>query len=62
MLLSRPKFRRAVLHLADGRTLTVLGRQTGEVPGKAMWNGAPVLDFRIPASRMMEGGTLIFED
>lgn len=62
MLLSRPKFRRAVLHLADGRTLTVLGRQTGEVPGKATWNGTPVPDFRIPASRMMEGGTLIFED
>ena len=61
MLLSRPKFDRVTLTLANGKTLTIRRTGTGSCPKSASFNGKPAEQFRISASILMAGGDLVFE-
>ncbi len=59
MLLSRPKFDRVVLKLANGKTLTITKTGTG-CPGAVTFNGKNLPDFRMTVGEFMSGGELRF--
>ena len=61
MLIARPKFRRAVLHLASGRDLVIERAGDGAYPKSASLDGESCTNLQFPVSRMMQGGKLIIE-
>lgn len=61
MHIARPKFVKAELDLASGKTLTVLRRGTGAYPKSASFNGTVCDKLTVRASEIMLGGTLIIE-
>lgn len=62
MLLSRPKFRKVRLLLANGKELVIENRSSRSCPGKVEFNGAGLEDFKLPVTAFMSGGTLCFYD
>ena len=60
MFLSVPRYRRAVLHLHNGRTLTIRRQGEGEVPARVTLNGADTDCVSLPVTDMMAGGELVF--
>ena len=59
MHIARPKFAKAEMDLASGKTLTILRCGDGAYPKSASLNGIPCKDLCFRASEMMAGGTLI---
>lgn len=58
MWIAKPKFRRTVIHLANGRDFTIRREGNNAYPTSAILNGKPCEKLRFPASSMMEGGEL----
>jgi len=58
MHIVRPKFSRATLRLASGRTLVIERRGCGDYPTSASIDGEPCGTLTIPVTRIMQGGTL----
>ncbi|MDR1630553.1 MAG: glycoside hydrolase family 92 protein [Oscillospiraceae bacterium] len=60
MLLGVPRFERAVMHLASGKDLIIERQGSGIYVRQAILDGEPLPDCMVPASRIMQGGTLVF--
>ena len=60
MLLSCPKFSKASLTLANGKTLVIQKNGEGKCPLSASFNGTPLNERKITVSQMMDGGEIIF--
>ncbi len=59
MLIAKPKFKRSVMKLANGRTLTILRDGEGAYSKSASFNGRECEGLKLTASAMMEGGELV---
>lgn len=60
MLLSRPKFDKVTLVLANGNTLIIERNGSGACPRTVSLNGKDLPDFRISAQDFMIGGKIVF--
>ncbi|ANQ48357.1 glycoside hydrolase family 92 protein [Flammeovirga sp. MY04] len=60
--LGTPLFPKAVVHLSNGKTLTVIGHQTKDSPtvSKVVFNGKEIKGYQIANADLMQGGTLEF--
>lgn len=61
MLIGSPAFEKTVLHLPEGKALTVERRGSGIYTQKAILNGRELKDLRFTAKEMMAGGHLVIE-
>ncbi|MBR4940424.1 MAG: glycoside hydrolase family 92 protein [Clostridia bacterium] len=61
MLLSRPKFDRAKLKLANGKILTVVKNGSGKYPASVSFNGTELPDRKVSVTGIMGGGEIVFE-
>lgn len=57
LLLGTPMFKKAVLHLGDGRTLTIEGRGNGFYVQQVLLNGAPYSGSWLPLTSLQQGTT-----
>ena len=55
-----PKADKAVLHLFNGNTLTILSRGIGERVSKTVFNGETVVGYSLPVEKIMQGGEIVF--
>ena len=60
MLLSRPKFPKVEIKLANGNILTIIKNGSGKYPVSATLNDKEIADMKITVEEFMLGGTLIF--
>ncbi len=60
IFLSRPKFKKVVLKLSNGKTLTILKNGNGSVPKSVVFNKKTVDNFELTVSDVMSGGILEF--
>lgn len=60
MLISMPRFRKAVLHLHNGKTFTVVRDGAGEYTEDIRLNGRSISRLGLSVSEMMRGGELRF--
>ncbi len=60
MLLSRPKFDKAQLSLANSKKLTVIKKGNGKYPAFVTFNGKKRENMKITAEEFMSGGELVF--
>lgn len=61
MLLSRPKFKKATLKLANGKKFIITKNGSGKYPLYATLNGKELKNMKITANEFMSGGKLVFE-
>ena len=60
MFVGYPKAEKSVLHLSNGKTLTILSKMKDEKVEKVSFNGNIVEDYKISVQELLKGGEIIF--
>lgn len=60
MFLGVPTAEKAVLHLSNGKDLTIISKVKDEKVDGVLWNGKQMEDYKIDIKTLLNGGELIF--
>ena len=60
MFIGYPKAEKAVLHLSNGKTLTIISKIKNETVKTVSFNGKPLSGYEISIKEVLEGGEIIF--
>ena len=60
MFVGYPKAKKAIMHLSNGKTLTIVSELHGETVNKVTFNGKRIDGYKISVQELLNGGEIIF--